>query len=319
MIRPLDRDDPLSLLRKAAVVGTASGVPLHTKLAEPTPVLLINAVEGEPSYTVSTLLMERNARELADGIRRLGEMGFRRTILAVSEWTVEESDALLSRAAEGNFEVTEIAGDFREAGEAGIVREAMRRPAEAGTSGVTVVSLESVYHAQRAMFRNKPMVTKLMQMAGALETASVLEVPVGAYAVDVAQAAGGKEGMLVHLITTDERMVGVRELSPHVREAVEKTTDTLLVIDPEIPGPIDLALESMTPARAIEDISDKIQRVSLQLVPYGGAPQTPVVKAGDRVRRNQIVAISSGGVDAHAPFDGEVAAATQASVDIVRS
>lgn len=317
-MKPVGREDILGSLRKAAVVGTSTGTPLAVKLAEPTPILIVNAVEGEPSFTAYTLLMERSARELTEGMRMLGDLGFRRVILAVNEWTIDESDALIDRASDGGFEVAEVPGDFREAGEAGIVRETLRRPAEAGTAGVTVISLESVWHAQRAVYRNRPMTTKLVQMAGALETSHVFEAPVGALVADLGALAGAPAGAQALPISAHERLTGLAALSGDARDMIEKTTDMVLVIDPEIPGPPELALETMTPAKGIEDVADRIRRVRVALASYEGQPQAASVKPGDPVRKGQPLATSAAGVDAHAPFDGTVAAVTRAHVEIAR-
>lgn len=313
--KPLTRADTLLALRKSGVVDGATGTPLHVKLAEPAPVLVIDAVEGEPSYTVTTLLMERNARELADGIRAISDLGFRRVVLAVNDWTLDESDALASRADEAGFEIAEVAGDFREADEAAIVRAALGRPLEAGTTGTVAATLETVFHAHRALLRGKPQTTKIVQMAGTLETAHVFEVPLGAAIDDCARIANAPDGAHAYALGARERRAGVRSLELLAGGAVHKTTDTILVVDPTLADPLDLALETMTPVDRIVEVADSIRLARLPL-PAG---ESPVVKVGESVRKGQIVAHGTAiGVEQHAPFDGTVRAVGPGEIEIAR-
>jgi hypothetical protein len=260
----------MAVFRESGVVGTISGGAIHERLAAPTPTLILNAVESEPGYTVDTLLLSRSGRAIAELAARFQDFGFRRVVLAVNDWTTEEVPSLPDVFGEAGVEILEVPGDEPAGDELALVHAVTGKYVEPGVTsgsiGVTVVSVESAYHMQRALVRGKPMTTKLVQIAGDVETAHVFEVPIGMAVGDIAKQAGAEPGMKALLVSASRRLRSDFS-GTHVavdggdmeNGYVEKTTDLVLVIDPTLGDysaqhrPIEL--EALTPADSIAELN----------------------------------------------------------------
>ncbi len=319
-------------IREAGIVGAGgAGFPTYVKYAKPTPVLVVNGAESEPGYVTDKLLLREHAREYADLFVHLRDVeGYERILVGCEEiaktYTHELED--LARST-GAFEVAYFPSVYKYGQERALVKVLLNKEVpKKGIPpdvGVTVSNNETLWNIYRAVFEGHPLTTKMISIYGETPKHLGVEAPVGAYATDLLALAGH--------VTRDARLRlydGGPVLCDEIVDwttvpyGVRRTTNGLLLVDttraktrakayPRVDGP-------PLPER-LWNVGSFISRVRIAISAKFGAPATPRVEVGTRVRVGEKIAEPPAdklGVPCHASIDGVVTAVTEESIDIAR-
>ncbi|MHB8585502.1 MAG: hypothetical protein ACYDDF_06650 [Thermoplasmatota archaeon] len=266
-------DEMLERVRTAGVVDALSGQPVHALLAKPATTLVVSGVEGEPGFIVNTLLLSRNEKEIAQVLLYFREAGFRRVVVGVNDWTVDEAPGVQELCEESGAELVEVNGELRGGHEAALLDAALHRYLAPGTkaaqSGAAVLGLETLLHIHGALFRGRPMTTKIVQVAGDVEVAQAFDAPIGTpFSIltewSTKEPADGFDAEPLLAATrlgeteqfaADGGVPGAPLGPGGPQPAVGKSTDIVLIRDRELgamgSGGLSLALESVAPPEAI--------------------------------------------------------------------
>lgn len=334
------------LFRDMGIVGAGgAGFPAYFKYLRPTPILIVNCEEGEPGYEGDKLLLRTYTdqfKEVLDALKSIFK--FQRIVIGAKEKDKEMLDAL---SKSHGFELayspsTYGYGEERWLTKAVTGKEIQGRDLPASV-GVTVSNVETLYNMYLALFQNKPVIDKYLNVYGEVAKPTVFCAPVGTFSIDLLCQAGIDTSRHHHLMLIDggPMMGDLADVSLH---ALLKKTNGLLVVDKakyvadqvafkQLPGQAPPTWEDTLPRimeklgllkylkwhpNTIHDVRDQIERVRLYLnhaiTPIAKA-SIPVVRAGDKVKRGQLVAkpidgaiedIKTLSVALHASLDGVV-------------
>ncbi len=342
---PADPKEVVRILRDMGLVGAGgAGFPTYFKYLRPTPILIVNCEEGEPGYEADKLLLSTYAdqiKEVFDALKRV--FGFERIVIGAKEKDKEMLDPL--KKSHG-FEIAYTPsvygmGEERWLTKAVTGREVIGR-ALPSSVGVTVNNVETIYNMYLALFEEKPVTDKYVNVYGEVAQAQVFCAPVGAWTIDLLARVGINTSRSNQLMVIDGGpMMG--DLADVKIHAILKKTNGLLVTDKAryvgdqvsfepLPGQPPPTWEDTLPRimeklglskylnwkpKEFVDVRGEIKRVRLFLNQDGPAakPSIPVVQVGDRVRRGQLIAKPIDGpieefknlsVALHASIDGVV-------------
>lgn len=319
-------EEVVKSFREMGLVGAGgAGFPTYFKYLKPTPILIVNAEEGEPGYEANKLILLRHTDafvEVFDALKRI--FGFEKIIIGAKDKDEEKLKKL-----ESIFEIVYTPSTYGMGEERWLTKAVTGRevpPYELPSSvGVIVNNVETIYNMYRALFLEKPVTEKYLTVYGEVAEQKVLLAPVGTYVVDILAMIGVETSRCHKLMVVDGGpMMGER--IPVGKYGIKKTTNGLLVADaslyiekdPEskypmpfrhLPGKpppswddtLPVIMEKLGLERYLKwdpqpeeilDIRDKVSRVRLALNQDGAAakPSVPVVKVGQKVKRGDLIA-----------------------------
>mgnify|MGYP005858835267 CR=1 FL=1 len=319
-------EEVVKLFRDMGLIGAGgAGFPTYFKYLKPTPILIVNAEEGEPGYQADKLILLKHTNafiEVFDALKRI--FGFERIIIGA-----KDKDKKKLQKLESMFEIAYTPSTYGMGEERWLTKAVTGRdvaPDKLPSSvGVIVNNVETVYNMYRALFLEKPVTEKFVNVYGEVAEQKVLLVPVGTYVVDILAMIGVDTSRSNNLMVVDGGpMMG--EKIPVGRYGIKKTTNGLIVADaslyvekdPESKYPmpfrhlagkqppmwedtLPLIMEKMGLERYLKwdpkpedilDIRDKVSRVRLALNQDGAAakPSVPVVQVGQKVKTGDLIA-----------------------------
>jgi len=240
-------DELRDYLRDAGVVGLGGATfPSHIKLRpgdKPTHTLVLNGAECEPFITCDDLLMRERAAEVIRGALIMARMlRVERVLIGIEDNKPEAVAAMRAAAGEG-VEVVAIPTLYPAGGEKQLLRvltgvevAAGRRPVE---FGLQCFNVGTAYRIARAIDHGEPLISRIVTVAGNVESPGNFEVPIGT-PIDALLAVGRPRA------DTDRILMGGPMMGfalPTTTAPVVKATNCILVGSPSLlpPPPPEMA------------------------------------------------------------------------------
>jgi electron transport complex protein RnfC len=344
---PLTKDpgEVAELFRKMGLLGAGgAGFPTYFKYVDPTPTLIVNCQEGEPGFEADKLLLKTHVEELQLILSALQE------IFDIEKIYLGAKDKDRERLAplEDRFNIAYTPSLYGMGEErwltksvTGIAVPPDKFPPQCG---VTVNNVETVYNMYRALFLEKPVTHKYLNVYGEVAQPRVYLAPVGAYVMDLLGMTG--------VITENSHELMCIDGGPMMGDkvgvgsyAVKKTTNGLLVTDqglfkrrdettPTWNESLSQIMEKLGIERYLDwepreahDLSDETERVKLFLKQGLGQPCDVSVESGQKVQEDQEIGSAIEGnlsnfqclsIGLHVPISGTVTEVTGDYVMIER-
>ena len=214
-------------IQKLGIIGAGgAGFPTHVKLNSHPDTLIMNAAECEPLLHKDMQILRNHGDTVLEGFKIAMQLtGAREGIIGIKEKHHEEIHLLESKVS-GNSRVQRIEDVYPAGDEVTLIYVTTGRIVPPGalplSVGCVVQNVETLYN----IGTNKPVVTKFVSVAGAVEEPATVEVPVGTSYAEV----------LSHFtITVDDYavrsgglMMGV--LEQDLNNVVSKRTSALIVL-----------------------------------------------------------------------------------------
>ncbi len=333
------------IFREMGLVGAGgAGFPTYFKHLNPTPILIVNCEEGEPGFEADKLLFRTHVEEFELILNALQEIfGLEKIYIGAKEKDKEKLAPLEERFNIAYTPPLYGMGEERWLTKSitGIEVPPDKFPPE---FGVTVNNVETVYNMYRALFLEKPVTHKYLNVYGEVAQPRVYLVPVGAYVMDLLGMAG--------VITENSHELLCIDGGPMMGDEIDvgsypvnKTTNGLLVTDqgmfqrrsetnpawdetlPEIMQKLEIERYLDWDPQRVHDISAEIKRVKLLLEQSIGRPCAVTVEPGQNVQEDQEIGSAIEGdlsdfqclsIGLHAPIAGTVTEVTEDYVIIER-
>jgi len=332
---PLTKDprEVARIFREMGLVGAGgAGFPTYFKYIKPTPILIVNAEEGEPGLEADKLLLKEHVEEFELILNALKEIfGFEQIYIGAKEKDKKRLEPL-----EKQFSIVYTPSLYGMGEErwltksiTGIEVSPDRYPPE---FGVTVNNVETVYNMFRALFLEQPVTRKYLNVYGEVAEPRVYLAPVGTYVMDLLGMTGVITENSHELMCIDGGpMMGDRvDVGDY---AVKKVTNGLLVTDrgmfqrrneanptwdetlPEIMKKLEIERYLDWEPEEVHDVSSEIVRVKLFTRQCLGQPSRPLVEVGQVVEEGELIGSAVEGelddfkclsVALHAPISGRV-------------
>lgn len=214
-------------IQKLGVIGAGgAGFPTHVKLNSHPDTLLMNAAECEPLLHKDMQILRHHADMVLEGFRIAMELtGAQQGIVGIKEKHHEEI-GLLEAKVSGKVRVLPIEDIYPAGDEVTLIYMTTGRIVPAGAlplaAGCVVQNVETLYN----IGANKPVVSKFVSVAGAVEEPATVEVPVGTTYAEVLSHFRPTIGNYV--VRSGGLMMGA--LEEDLNKAVSKRTNALIVL-----------------------------------------------------------------------------------------
>lgn len=215
------------------IVGAGgAGFPAYAKLKAEVEYLLLNGAECEPLLHKDKELMKRFPDEIVEGLKRLRDhLSAGEAVLGVKDKYHDVIDMLEARCDE-RMRVHHLPDAYPAGDEFVLVYEGTGRVIPPGGLplhvGCVVMNVETVLN----IVLDKPVTTKFLTVAGAVNTQMTVEVPIGVTIREVVAACGGAS-VEPYAVLTGGAMMG--KLPSSLDEPITKTTGGLLVFPVDHP------------------------------------------------------------------------------------
>lgn len=336
------KDEAVGLFQEEGLVGAGgAGFPTYVKYQSPANVLIVNCAESEPGYYADKLLLRDEPEAFVNLFEWLRHVfTFDAIILAAEEVAkpyMTDLETLAKRLQD--FSVAYVEPKYKYGQEKALCEAVMGlhmgQKEIPPKYGIIVNNDETLFNMYRAIFRDRPVITKFLQVYGEIGPPKVFEAPVGTLAADLLRIYGADPAEYAHCRLYDGGPV-LAELAadPMGKEplhAVTKTTNGLLVVHPDKDRPRkkhypDPEYEHNTvdapwAAGEILNVEKQIQRVRVPLHGQFWTHGRLLVKEGDHVTRKQDLALPTTeerSIGVHASIDGDVAHITNDYIEILR-
>lgn len=250
--RHMDGDALREYLRDAGVVGLGGAVfPSHMKLRQdrstPMHTLVINGAECEPFITCDDLLMRERAADVLSGIIIIRTLLDANEVIIGIEDNKPEAVAAMRAAIEANGDATIHAAAVPTRYPAGGAKQLIRvltgievPHGERSTSyGVQCFNVGTAYAIQQALELGRPMISRILTVAGNVEHPRNYEIRFGTPMDFVARLAGLKPDTNAFIMGGP--MMGFR--MPALDVPVIKATNCIIATSPALfpPAPQEMA------------------------------------------------------------------------------
>ncbi len=213
--------------KELGIVGAGgAGFPTYVKLQSKAEIVLVNAAECEPLLHKDKELLAKKSPLFFAGLKLLmEEVGAAKGIIGIKIKHLELINQLRLESPDG-VEIVPV-DDFYPAGdEITLIYETSGRVIEAGalpiTRGIVVNNVETVYN----LGKSSPVVTKFINLAGAVKKRVSLEVPIGLSFRELIEFAGPENSK--YAVIEGGPMMG--RLVTDLSQPVTKTTGGLIVL-----------------------------------------------------------------------------------------
>lgn len=236
----LDAKQLLDIVRDRGIVGLGGATfPTAVKLAPPAEkhvdTLILNGAECEPYLTSDHRLMVEHAAQVIDGMLLEAKILNATKLLVGIEDNKPDAVAAMRQAAEGkNIEVVALPTRYPQGGEKQLIFALTGRRVPNGALPAdvqTVVSnVSTAYAVSLAVRENKPLIDRVVTVAGRVKKPANLRVRIGTPLYDLVEACGGFEDG-VRKIVLGGPMMGMAISSLNI--PVTKSTGGLLAFGEE--------------------------------------------------------------------------------------
>jgi len=217
----------LNEIQNFGIIGAGgAGFPTHVKLKSNPDTIIMNAAECEPLLHKDMQILRAHGDAVLDGFRTAMQLtGARDGIIGIKEKHHEEIELLGSKVS-GNCRVQPIDDVYPAGDEVTLIYMTTGRIVPPGalplSVGCVVQNVETLFN----IGRNKPVVTKFISVAGAVEEPATVEVPVGtSYAEILSHFRITVEN---YVVRSGGLMMGV--LEDDLNNVVSKRTSALIVL-----------------------------------------------------------------------------------------
>jgi Na+-translocating ferredoxin:NAD+ oxidoreductase subunit C len=336
-------EEAVGLMQEAGIVGAGGAAfPTYVKYKDTPQALAVNAAESEPGYYADKLLHRDEPEAFVNVFEWMKATFSMEFMLIIAEEVAKPYLEPTEKIAGDlhSFSISYIPSKYKYGQEKALLKAALgvevpkkQIPPE---QGFIVNNTESVFNIYRAVFRERPVITKFMHFYGEIDDkVNAYEVPVGALAHDLFEIAGVDARDYKDCLLYDGGpILNEKVADPIGKEClapVTRSTNALLVVHPDkdkqkrkhYPHP-DYEHNSIdapwAPDRVV-NLEEDIHRVR---IPYRGKFQTPGrihVDAGDEVVARQTIVdpgLDGFSVGVHASIDGKVTKITDEWIEIVR-
>ena len=236
----LDAKQLLDIVRDRGIVGLGGATfPTAVKLAPPAEkhvdTLILNGAECEPYLTSDHRLMVEHAAQVIDGMLLEAKILNATKLLVGIEDNKPDAVAAMRQAAEGkNIEVVALPTRYPQGGEKQLIFALTGRRVPNGALPAdvqTVVSnVSTAYAVSLAVRENKPLIDRVVTVAGRVKKPANLRVRIGTPLYDLVEACGGFEDG-VRKVVLGGPMMGMAISSLNI--PVTKSTGGLLAFGEE--------------------------------------------------------------------------------------
>ncbi len=214
-------------IQNLGIIGAGgAGFPTHVKLNSNPDTIIMNAAECEPLLHKDMQILRNHGDVVLDGFKIAMQLtGAREGIIGIKEKHHEEIRLLESKVS-GNIRVQAIDDVYPAGDEVTLIYMTTGRIVPPGalplSVGCVVQNVETLYN----IGMNKPVVTKFISVAGAVEEPATVEVPVGISYAEV--LSHFKITAEEHVVRSGGLMMGV--LEHDLNNVVSKRTSALIVL-----------------------------------------------------------------------------------------
>lgn len=196
----LDLEEFVARVKNAGIVGLGGAAfPTHVKLSpkEKIDTLVINAAECEPYLSADYRLMLEYADTIIDGILLVkNKLQIERVIIGVEDNKPQAIELFREKLKDyENISVKKLATMYPQGGEKQLIYACTRRKVKFGglpaTIGVLVLNVGTCYAISEAIRTGKPLISRIVTVAGSVNTPKNLDVLIGTSVNDVLEACGG--------------------------------------------------------------------------------------------------------------------------------
>lgn len=192
-----------SILRENGIVGAGgAGFPTYGKLSDHAETILMNCAECEPLLKLHRQLLAEHAREILQAFSLIAEtVGAGEAIIGIKREYTKAIEALQQYLAEFPLvRIHELPNAYPMGDEVVLIYETTGKVVRPGglpiECGVAVFNVETVYNVYNAVWKNVPVIHKLVTVVGEVERPLTALVPIGISVREVVSLAGG--------VTTEE-------------------------------------------------------------------------------------------------------------------
>ena len=214
-------------IQNLGIIGAGgAGFPTHVKLNSNPDTLIMNAAECEPLLHKDMQILRHHGDVVLEGFKFAMQLtGAREGIIGIKEKHHEEIRMLESRVS-SNCRVQSIDDVYPAGDEVTLIYMTTGRIVPAGalplSVGCVVQNVETLYN----IGTNKPVVTKFISVAGAVEEPATVDVPVGTSYAEV--LSHFKITAEEYVVRSGGLMMGV--LEQDLNNVVSKRTSALIVL-----------------------------------------------------------------------------------------
>ncbi|MCX6144455.1 MAG: hypothetical protein NTZ35_14700, partial [Ignavibacteriales bacterium] len=214
-------------IQKLGIIGAGgAGFPTHVKLNSKPDTIIMNAAECEPLLHKDMQILRNHGDTVLEGFKIAMQLtGAREGIIGIKGKHHEEIQLLESRVS-GNCRVQPIEDVYPAGDEVTLIYMTTGRIVPPGalplSVGCVVQNVETLYN----IGTNKPVVTKFISVAGAVEEPATVEVPVGTSYAEV--LSHFKITAEEYVVRSGGLMMGV--LEEDLSNVVSKRTSALIVL-----------------------------------------------------------------------------------------
>jgi electron transport complex protein RnfC len=167
----LTPDDIRGIVLNAGIVGLGgASFPTHIKLNPPKPVtaLIINGAECEPYLTADARLMIEKAAEVLQGIQLVAKcLGVKEIYIGIED---NKPEAIKAFSKFSQIKVKILKSDYPQGGEKQLIQNILGKQIPRGKLpfdlGVVVQNVATVYAIYEAVYKNKPLIERLVTVTG---------------------------------------------------------------------------------------------------------------------------------------------------------
>ncbi|MDL1972599.1 MAG: electron transport complex subunit RsxC [Deltaproteobacteria bacterium] len=229
-------EELLSLIEKAGVVDFGiEAVPISSKLSlikdKSVNTIIVNGIDTEPFLSAYKRLIIEKAQDIAEAIKVLKKVsGVSSIYLAIEDRDAELKDKI-SSAISGVAELAVLKAKFPQAMDRPLIKAVLERevPSPYGIPediGVSVFGVEAVLAILDAVRKGKPVIDRVITIAGAINSPKNLRVRIGTPIKDVIEHCQGASGEVAKVIIGGP-MMGLAQYSVEV--PVSKETSGIFI------------------------------------------------------------------------------------------
>jgi len=229
-------DDIRRIVLNAGIVGMGgASFPTHIKLNPPKPVeiLIINGAECEPYLTADACLMVEKAQEVFGGIKLVAKcLGVKEIYIGIED-NKPEAIKIFSKFPE--IKVKILKSDYPQGGEKQLIQNILGKQIPRGKLpfdlGVVVQNVATVYAIYEAVYKNKPLIERLVTVTGScVSNPKNLLVRIGTPIKDLLQFCGPLKEEPAKIIIGGP-MMGIAQYTDEV--PIIKSSGGLLLMNKE--------------------------------------------------------------------------------------
>ena len=227
------------LMRSLGLVGAGgAGFPSFAKIAEGANTLLINGSECEPLLYTDFMILREELETVLLGINAvLDGAGIPRAVLAVKKHTADALGFTDGESLGGKITVKALPDAYPIGDEVGLIYETLGRVVRPGnlpiSQGVIVYNTETMFNLGRGVKYGEGVTEKWLTVGGAIDSPSVVRVPVGVRVCDLFKKLGiaVKDGF-----TVLDGGPSMGKIINYHTAVVTKTTKALLILPDNTPA-----------------------------------------------------------------------------------